>query len=475
MNETSATTDDLVLFKNSQRTDVRATLMRITRNIAVFEVYNPYSVVQLSEVLYDVQIRRNGRVIYDGRAVVSNLVSTGLMLVVSATLVDPWSELTDLAPGESLRREVTNFVSDWDNRFTSLQQPYQTAVGSMRNFLEEFSRWLSHGEGLAGFNDPETLPSSDLVREFTHDVEAEISPKLTELMARFEETAVGVSTEKLAVHKEFARRELHPLLLCSPFIHRTFTKPLGYAGDYEMVNMMFRDPWEGESTYAKLVNAAIINSDGARAHRNRIDRLMRYLYQEVSRVQAERRELRVLNIGCGPAVEVQRFIRENELSERCQFDLMDFNEQTLEYARSRIDEAIFDSRRRPNIRMIHKSIHSLLKESSQPRRNSSQTQYDLVYCAGLFDYLSDRICTRLLSLFYDWVTPGGFVVATNVHTRNPVRQFIEHIMEWNLIYRDNEQMLSLAPRGGQNEVNNEETGVNVFLETRKPATPEDTA
>ncbi len=40
------------------------------------------------------------------------------------------------------------------------------------------------------------------------------------------------------VHQAFGKRHLHPLILGSPFVYRTLQKPLGYAGDYEMVNMM---------------------------------------------------------------------------------------------------------------------------------------------------------------------------------------------------------------------------------------------
>ena len=60
---------------------------------------------------------------------------------------------------------------------------------------------------------------------------------------------------------------------------------------------------------------------------------------------------------------------------------------------------------------------------------------DLIYCAGLFDYLSDKICSRLLQLFYNWANAGGLVVATNVTPSNSVRYFLEHLLEWNLIYR----------------------------------------
>ena len=465
-------TDNLVRFKNSQQEHARGTLVRLARNLVVFEVYNPYSIVQLSEVLEAVQIRRGDRVIYEGRAVVSNLVSTGLMLIVSATLVDPWSELVSLEPGEQLRQEVSSFIDDWKQRFESLSPHYQTAVGALRNFFEELSRWLNHCEAAAGLDEGRRTPDAE--KNFIADVADRVDPKLAELCGKFEQEAAKVDPETLAVHKEYARRELHPLVLVSPFVHRTFTKPLGYAGDYEMVNMMFRDPWEGQNTYAKIVNSIIIKSDGARGHRNRISRLVAHLRGEAARLHARKQEMRVLNIGCGPAIEIERFIMEDPLSAHCHFDLIDFNEQTLQYASDRIDDAIYNSRHRPNVRMIHESIHGLLKRMS--RGDSAQAviggsgEYDLVYCAGLFDYLSDRICSRLLKLFYQLTRPGGLMLATNVHPKNPVRQFIEHLLEWNLIYRDEAQMDSLCPDHWPAEVLTEQTGVNVFIEVRKPET-----
>ena len=38
----------LVTFRNSQGEAARGTLLKLDRNTVVFEVYNPYSIVQLS-------------------------------------------------------------------------------------------------------------------------------------------------------------------------------------------------------------------------------------------------------------------------------------------------------------------------------------------------------------------------------------------------------------------------------------------
>ena len=55
------------------------------------------------------------------------------------------------------------------------------------------------------------------------------------------------------------------LLLSSPFLYRAYQKPLGYAGDYEMVNMIARDPYEGGSLFAKVVNLWFLSQWPARA------------------------------------------------------------------------------------------------------------------------------------------------------------------------------------------------------------------
>ncbi len=204
--------DSLVAFRNSQGVEGRGTLLHVTRSLVVFEVYNPYSIVQLSEVLRDVRILRGERTIYNGRAVVSNLVATGIMYLVSATLVDTWTDLDGLAPGAGLRQEVESFVLDWQKSYV-LRPTYQLAVGNIRSFLGELSRWLDQTELLTG---PDRSDAAALHREFLEEVQSPLVPVVDQLFARFEEEADRVSPEEVQPHRSFVQRELHPLLLCAP-------------------------------------------------------------------------------------------------------------------------------------------------------------------------------------------------------------------------------------------------------------------
>ncbi len=458
-------TDSLVAFRNSQGTEGRGTLVHLTRNQVVFEVYNPYSIVQLSEVLGELRILRGDRTIYAGRAVVSSLVSTGLMVIVSATLVDPWSDLVGLGPGEGVRDEVREFVREWETIYR-LRPSYQLAVSNVRSFLGELSRWLGQVEAVSGLGASSGDPS--LVSEFVEEVEEPVTPKLQELFGRFEEEAGQVPEDELDAHKAFARREIHPLALCSPFVHRTYTKPLGYAGDYQMVNMILEKPLEGQNTYARVLNSFNLSQPTAEAHRNRIAILRERLRHEAARAAGLGRPLRVLNVGCGPAAEVERFIREDEESSRCEITLIDFNRETLDHAEARLTRAQRDSGRRPTLHFVHKSIHQLLREVAGGRsEQADEPPWGLVYCAGLFDYLSDRVCKRLVALFREWTAPGGLVVVTNVHPSNPTRYYMEHLLEWYLTYRTEDDMLGLAPDPAEARVFADPTGLNVFLEIRK--------
>ena len=191
-----------------------------------------------------------------------------------------------------------------------------------------------------------------------------------------------------------------------------------------------------------------------------------------TRANAAGRDARVFNVACGPAQEVQEFLAEQPISARCDITLLDFNEETLRHARAALSDRKSRHGRTTSLNFIKKSVQSILKESGRTIERPPQNQYDLVYCAGLFDYLSDQVCHRLLNVMYAWLAPGGLLIATNVEPSNPLRNGMEHLLDWHLIYRTGAEMMKLRPPEGhadQARVLAEATGTNVFLEVRKPS------
>ena len=462
-----------IICRNSQGAEVRGTLHRLTRYLAVFEVYNPYSIVQLSEVLNDFRIMMKERVVYSGRAVIANLVNTGIMLICEASLSDDgWIDIDILTPAQNKDRLLADFAEflQETEKIYRVVPDFKLVVADMHTLLSDLRRWMEQVE--LGVR---SLPTGDRLsaeRDTIQQLEGPILPAVTPLLDRFENTARNITQEQQPVHRSYIKRQLHPLVLCSPFIYRTFQKPLGYAGDYEMVSMMLRDPYEGSSMFAKILNRLFLDTAPVVAHRNRIIYLKDRLHEEAERMSQQGKVARVFNLGCGPAREVQNFLADDPLSDNTDLLLLDFNDETLTNTTRTLEDLRTRHRRRTGLRMVKRSVHQILKESSRAGAGFEVESYDFVYCAGLFDYLSDRICRRLLEVFYDLLAPGGLLVATNVDLSNPSRNWMEYVLEWHLVYRNREQFLKLAPEKAPPEcfdVRSDVTGVNIFLEVRKPA------
>jgi extracellular factor (EF) 3-hydroxypalmitic acid methyl ester biosynthesis protein len=302
-------------------------------------------------------------------------------------------------------------------------------------------------------------------------LEAEMFPLLDAQFERFEAAAGRIPPDLQPIHAKYARRLLHPVVLGAPFAFRCIQKPLGYAGDYEVVNMILRHAPEGNSLYHRLLNRWFTSQAPAVAHRNRIAFLVQRLVAETLRVRRQKRPIRIFNLGCGPAGEIQEFLSTHELSDAAHFDLLDFNQETLDHTRAVLSALQQERGRQTQIEFSKKSVAQYLKAQAKAETAAAAGTYDLAYCAGLFDYLPDSVCKQLIESMYAKLAPGGLLLATNVDPSNPIRNWLGLILEWHLIYRDGHQMRALAPAGAvpeQVQISSDLSGVNVFLEVRKP-------
>ncbi len=126
--------------------------------------------------------------------------------------------------------------------------------------------------------------------------------------------------------------------------------------------------------------------------------------------------------------------------------------------------------RRTGLEFVEKSVHQMLKESLRPHETDPNAGFDFVYCAGLFDYVSDRVCKRLTEVFYHMVSPGGLLMVTNVDASKPFRHSMDYLLEWHLIFRNRQQMRDLVPEDADPAgltVLADPLAVNLYLEIRK--------
>lgn len=456
--------DPVVSFKNSQGEIARGTLTNIQRRSLVMEVYNPYSIVQVSEVLSELTVRAGPeQIVYKGKAFINSLVNTGLMAIVSVTLIDEWDEFHAIQQDLGrVKDEAITFVNEWDTRF-KVGREYQVVISETRSFLAEAARWVDQAE-LNG-----SLPRSahgNLREDVFYDLATPIMEKGTSFFYRFETLAAEIEVENLAAHRAYAQHSLHPLLMRSPFVHRTYTKPLGYAGDYEMVNQIINEPRQGPNAYFEMINVVFLNNAVSQAHRNRIEILKEKLIGLTQAKETSEKKIKILNVACGPALEIQELLTKHTDVNNYEFTLLDFSDITLNYTKNKLDKIIKENKINTRITYIQESVHNLLKRSSNRLPNQQiGTDFDFIYCAGLFDYLSDKVCIRLLSYFSEKLAPNGKILVTNVHTDNPEKNIMEHLLEWHLIYRNERSFPEILPKNRINElIYKDKTGINIFAE-----------
>ncbi len=461
----------IITCLSSQGVQTHANCARLTRHSAVFEVSGPGSALLASEVLGDFSIALRERKIFCGTAVVKQIVGTGLIEMCEVELGEGWldiSGLTALADKDRLREEFRNYLAGWQKQYT-VRPEFKLHIADMQMFFMELRQWLDQVE--LGLRTAPEDRRDDREHDITAQLVAAVIPHIDGLFEKFESLAGGIEENQRPLHRAYMKRQLHPLIMCAPFAHRTFTKPLGYAGDYEMVNMICRNGQEGGSIFAKVVNGWFLEQPPAKAHRNRIDYLVKRLAEETVRVRSHGRLARVFNLACGPALELQIFLRDSDLSGQSEIFLLDFNQETLDYTSALLDGLKRKHSRPTPLHFIKRSVHDLLKEYGKLPERKTEASYDLVYCAGLFDYLSDPICQRLMTVLYRWVAPGGLLLVTNVDVFNPLRQGMDYLLDWNLVHRTAKQSLALCPAGASAEqmsVKSDMTGVNLFIEVRKP-------
>lgn len=241
--------------------------------------------------------------------------------------------------------------------------------------------------------------------------------------------------------KEFARDcRNHPvcdLLHQDPFTFRAYDKPRGYAGDAVMMDYIYGlgEARAAESSATPLGREIFgflgqcASSKGVRYRRRLLARLIDGASQ--------RGPASVLAIAAG-------HLREAELSASLQtgnvreFIALDQDEASLALVANEYGHL--------GVKAVPGSVRQILAGKLQ------LGQFDFVYAAGLFDYLSAPVAAALTRRMFEMTRPGGQVLIPNFLTGVPDTGYMESFMDWYLIYRSKIDMMSLAAAVPQNEL-----------------------
>jgi extracellular factor (EF) 3-hydroxypalmitic acid methyl ester biosynthesis protein len=407
----------------------------------------------------------SGEVICQSDAIVRHLRPVGSDLVVGLQLDGGVVDLTTLYEKQSR----SHFASRCDEveRHASSQQIrplFKEWVSDLRSYLERMRGFLDREE--AALQSEDRFTYGELCNQYL----AEVGPRMVLRVHAASHSMAGIigdlSEEEHIAHRSYAQLHLGSLFLCAPFIRRAQQKPLGYAGDYEMMNMLYRPSHlEGPSLFARVVNLCAATETAARANINRVDYLAGKLGSLLRAAQkrGSTDRVRVASIGSGPARELESLLgSEPSLGPYLDILLVDQDSRAIAYCERRLTPLA--QRSGAKLHFVRESVRRLLCGGMIAQMMGSR---QLIYSAGLFDYLSDRSFSALLGTLYEAIPRGGQLIVGNVDISNPTRYFMEYFAEWFLIHRSRAQLLDkvrqLQKPPSLAVVEAEPLGVNLFL------------
>jgi extracellular factor (EF) 3-hydroxypalmitic acid methyl ester biosynthesis protein len=267
------------------------------------------------------------------------------------------------------------------------------------------------------------------VFDSTHDaiVSGDVHPAMARLRTSLHRLRSTLPRDEwTSVGEEARRHPLHNLLLESPFTRRAFEKPRGYAGDAVLMDLIYgvASAGDGLSPLGGMLYGYEFDSPCFQSVRTR----RAVLASEIDSIAAFVEHPRVLSVASGHLREIEwsRAARAGAVSitaidqDRDSLDCID-----RDYGRYRVTT-------------VPGSIGDLL------RRSVRFSEIDLVYAAGLYDYLDDDLGRALTTALFRTLRPGGRLLIANFTPATHDAAYMETFMDWRLVYRTVAEVRRLA-------------------------------
>jgi hypothetical protein len=227
-----------------------------------------------------------------------------------------------------------------------------------------------------------------------------------------------------------AECETHPvarLVWQDPFTRHSYEKPGGYAGDARLLDYLYgiADAPAGTTTVGASIFGHMMSQQGALGVRARGDVLAELIDDAAARFDKPR----ILSIACG---HLREGVRSAALMNGRVGQLVALDQDADSLAEV---ERVYAGR---PVTTMHCSVRSILAGKVKLEG------FHFVYAAGLYDYLSERVATRLTKQMFDMLVPGGRLLVANFAPGVPEVGYMETFMAWKLIYRTPQEMARLS-------------------------------
>ncbi len=271
--------------------------------------------------------------------------------------------------------------------------------------------------------------------------------------------------DRLRATKRFTELVLTPEFMDGPIWRRSYEKPLGYPGDYQVMNQFYAWQNEGETATGKLLHRIGLEVGEFVGTRMR---MMQQIISDEIEGRNSNSITHITSIGSGPAKEVSKFLEADRIPGPISFTLIDQEHEALELAYGEIYPQTTRHEGKAAVRCWNMSFVDLAKKN---RIFPGIGPQDLIYSMGIVDYLTDHRARGLVASLYDRLAPGGRLVIGNLRKTSFNSLWpMEFICDWSVYYRDEKAMWALIEGlpVKSSKLETDPTGRVYMLDLRKP-------
>ncbi|MGE5893000.1 MAG: SDR family NAD(P)-dependent oxidoreductase [bacterium] len=252
---------------------------------------------------------------------------------------------------------------------------------------------------------------------------------------------------------------VRPFCEGSVIFRRALDKPLGYPGDFLLLDMMFSSVPSSRGLGYHF-DRYFLTYAGTEAVRQRS-------YWVISRVldmfsQRKTKAISLLDLGCGPMTIEKILLEQMPPDGRLTLTGFDFDGAALEYARARLED--------PRI-TVAASQKNLVSPEGISEIRQAAAQADVCICMGLIEYVSDESATAVFEALFEGSRPGTRILTSNYRPGHYAQTAMEWFIDWWLMYRTEEDLMRILRNSGFDEhhmkTSRDSTNSIVFLDVQR--------
>ncbi len=233
-----------------------------------------------------------------------------------------------------------------------------------------------------------------------------------------------------------------PILFRSrPFWHCYF-KPHGYSGDFDIIEQIYdMEEAVGVNPYQSLLTNCLDYAFSLTHSVVGVWERRAWLQREL-RGAAEGSEgrLRIADVACGGARYLEDFLLAADDTDEIEITLFDQDPAALQFAFDRI------------VAVSAGQVNAIHGKIADVESHLLGKEFDVVISSGLFDNLEPGLARETLTFFNSLLSDHGSTLITNFSTLDRSQVTKRWVGNWDLVFRDEQEMKSLFPANSELEL-----------------------